>query len=98
MAAAAAIATMVGIAIGEAAPMTGIVVTAVVFVATAYFADPPVAHPVAAAAPTPTQISTSAMERPRAEAMSADTTARASHRVAVRKMDSIEEPSVPARG
>jgi hypothetical protein len=53
--------------------------------------------PVAAAAATPTQISTNAIERRREEARRAETTARASHRVAVRKIDSIEESSVPAK-
>jgi hypothetical protein len=38
----------------------------------------------------------SAIERRREEAIRAETIARASHRVAVRKIDSIEESSVPA--
>src|SRR5690349_11903731 len=50
-----------------------------------------------AAMTTPTQISTNAIERRSEDAMRAETTARASHRVAVRKIDSIDESSVPAK-
>src|SRR5262245_19968424 len=54
-------------------------------------------NPVAAAAETPTQISTNAIDIRREEAMRAETIARASHRDAVIKTCSIQESSVPAR-